>query len=151
LEKVCIDNKDKHAKLAQEISNIREMNMEIISIIVSSLGAVHARSFEALRNLLLSNDKKTEKIGRRLSEAAIMGWMEIWRRYARDMPCTEDTRAVRMTTQEVMIANDKEANEHIEEDQEDQESGSEQAKTTDERTEDQRIVDLTNEIDTESI
>jgi hypothetical protein len=42
LEKVCIDKKEKHKKLAQETRNIREMNMEIISIIASSLGAIHA-------------------------------------------------------------------------------------------------------------
>jgi hypothetical protein len=51
-----------------------------------------------------------------------------------------------MTTQEAMIANDKQVNEQAEEDQE---SGSRQANTTDKRSKDQRIIDLTDEIDTE--
>jgi hypothetical protein len=42
-------------------------------------------------------------------------------------------------------------NEQAEEGQEDQESGSGQANTSDQRSEDQRVVDLTDEIHTESI
>jgi hypothetical protein len=64
--------------------------MEIILIIVSSLRAVYARSLETLRNLLLCDDKKMKRIRRRLSEATIMGSMEIWREYTRDMPRTEN-------------------------------------------------------------
>jgi hypothetical protein len=107
LEKVYIDKKDKYSKLAQETSNIREIYVEIIPIIVLSLEAVHTRPLEAFRNLLLCDDKEMKRIRRRLSEAAIMGSMEILRRYARDMSRTEDARVVRMTTQEAMIANDK--------------------------------------------
>jgi hypothetical protein len=98
---------------------------------------VYAKLFEALRNLLLYDDKKMKKIGRRLSEAAIRGTMNFWRRYARDMPRTEDARAVRMTTQEIMITNDKQVNKQAEENQEDQESGSGQANTTHEGSKDQ--------------
>jgi hypothetical protein len=36
---------------------------------------------------------------------------KIWRRYAKDMPLTENARAIRMTTQEIMMTNDKQANE----------------------------------------
>jgi hypothetical protein len=97
------------------------------------------------------------KIRRWLSEAVMMESMEIWRRYARGMPRIEDTRAIRMMTQEIMIANDKQVNEQAEEDQkdqedqEDQESGNGQTSTTDERSEDEKIIDLTDEIDTEPI
>jgi hypothetical protein len=52
LDKVSIDKKEKYSKLAQETNNNREMYVEIIPIIVSSLRAVHPRSLEALRNLL---------------------------------------------------------------------------------------------------
>jgi N-glycosylase/DNA lyase len=106
LEKVYIDKKEKYIKLAQETSNIREMHVEIIPIIVSSLGAVHAKSLETLRNLLSCDDKEMKRIGRQLSEAAIMESMETWRRYAREMPCPEDARAIRITTQEIKIANE---------------------------------------------
>jgi hypothetical protein len=120
-------------------------------MIISSLGAVYARSLEAMRSLLLCNDKEIKKIGRRLSEAIIMGSMEIWRTYARDMPLTEDPQAIRMTAQKVMTANDTRANEQAEEDQEDQELRSGQVNTTDEGSEDQKITDLTNEFDIEPI
>jgi hypothetical protein len=120
LEKVCIDMKEERTNLAREISNIREMHVEIIPIIISSLGAVHARSLEALRNLRLSDDKAMKKIGRGLSEAAIISSIERWRKSARDMPWTENAGATRMTTQEVMIGNDKQANDQAEDNQEDQ-------------------------------
>jgi hypothetical protein len=94
LETVYIDKKEKYSKLAQETSNIREMHGEIILIKVFSLEAVHVRSLEILRKLLLCDDKAMTKSGRRPSEAAMMGSIEIWRRYARDMPYTEDTRAI---------------------------------------------------------
>jgi hypothetical protein len=48
------------------------MHVEIIPIIVLSLGAIYARSLEALRNLLLCNDIEMKRIGRWLSEAVIM-------------------------------------------------------------------------------
>jgi hypothetical protein len=32
------------------------------------------------------------------------------------MPCIKDARAIRMTAQEVMIANDKQANQQVDED-----------------------------------
>jgi hypothetical protein len=48
------------------------MQVEIIPMIVSSLGAVHTRSLEALRKLRLSHDKEMKGIARRVSEAAIM-------------------------------------------------------------------------------
>jgi hypothetical protein len=73
LEKVYIDKKEKYSKSAQETSNVRETRVETILIIVSSLHAMHARSRDALRNILLCDDKKTKKIRRRLSEAAIRG------------------------------------------------------------------------------
>jgi hypothetical protein len=111
LYKVYRDKKEKYGKLAQETSNIRDMHMERIPVIAASLGAVHPRSLEALRNLLLCDDKEMKRIARHISKAAIMGSMKIWRRDARDMPRTEGGRAIRMTTHEIMIANDKQANE----------------------------------------
>jgi hypothetical protein len=92
-----------------------------------------------------------KKIGRQLSEAAIMGSMEIWRRYARDMPYTENPRAIQMTTQKVIVANDKQANEQAEEDGEDQKSGSGQANPTEERSENQRVINVTEKDDIKPI
>jgi hypothetical protein len=54
--------KDKYSGLAQKTSNIREIHVKIIPMIVSSLGAVHSRSLEALRNLLLCDDRAMRKL-----------------------------------------------------------------------------------------
>jgi hypothetical protein len=94
LEKVYIDKKEKCNRRVQETRKTWKRQAEIIPIIVSPLGAVHARSIEALRNLFSCNDKKMKKIGRRVSEAVIMGSMEIRRRYARDTSRTEDARVI---------------------------------------------------------
>jgi hypothetical protein len=80
-EKGCIEKKTKSSRPAQKTSNLREMQIEIIPIIVSLLGAVHARSFEAFRNLFLCNDKAMKKIGRRLTEATVAVSMERWGRF----------------------------------------------------------------------
>jgi hypothetical protein len=53
------------------------MYVKIIPIIVSSLGAVYKKSYEALESLLLCEDKVMKKLGRRLSEAAIANSLEI--------------------------------------------------------------------------
>jgi hypothetical protein len=45
-EKAYIDKKEKYSKLAEEISNIREIHVEIIPTMISSRGAVHPRSLE---------------------------------------------------------------------------------------------------------
>jgi hypothetical protein len=94
LEKVYIDKKEKYSKLAQEISIIQDMHVKIMLITVSPRGAVHARSLEAPGNFLLCDDKAMKKIARWPSEAVIAGSIKIWRRYARDMPRTEDVRAI---------------------------------------------------------
>jgi hypothetical protein len=90
LEKVYLDKKKKYNRLVQETSNIVKIHVEIILIIVSSLGAIHARSLEALRNFFFCNDKKIKRIARPLSQTLIVRSIEIWRRYPRDMPPTEE-------------------------------------------------------------
>jgi hypothetical protein len=50
-----------------------------------------------------------KKIGRRLSQAAIMGSMEMWRRYAKDKPHVENIRIGQMAEQEIMIINKERA------------------------------------------
>jgi hypothetical protein len=93
LEKIYIDIKKEYSKLAEETSNFRDVHLEIISIMFSSLGTVYTRAFEALRNLLFCDDKKMKRIERRLSQAAFMRSIEIWRRCAKGMPRAEHTRA----------------------------------------------------------
>jgi hypothetical protein len=93
LEKVYIDKRDKYRRLAEETKQIRRMEVKIIPIVISSPGAVHAKSLEALQSLLMGDDKKMKIIGRRMSEAAIAESLEIWRKHSRDMPHTEIHRA----------------------------------------------------------
>jgi hypothetical protein len=56
-----------------------------------------------------------------------------------------------MTTQTAMIANEKQTNEQTDEDKEDQKSWSGQANAADKGRENQRAIDLTDEVDRESI
>jgi hypothetical protein len=77
LEKLYIEKKQKYNRLAQETRNVQETQMEIIPLIVSSRGSMSGRSLETFRNLLLCNDKKMKKIGRRRSEVPIMGSTDI--------------------------------------------------------------------------
>jgi hypothetical protein len=58
-----------------------------------------------LQSLLLCEDKIMQKIGRRLSEAAIMGSMEICKIYAKDMRHEENIRTGQMAEQEVIVIN----------------------------------------------
>jgi hypothetical protein len=44
LAKAYLDKKEKYTRLAEETSNIRQMHMEVIPIILSSLGAVQAKT-----------------------------------------------------------------------------------------------------------
>jgi hypothetical protein len=71
LEKVYLDTNAKHSKLSQKISTIQEMHVEIVPMIISSLSTVHAKLLEALRSLLLCDDRAMKKIEKRPSEAAI--------------------------------------------------------------------------------
>jgi hypothetical protein len=77
LEKMYFDKMDKSRRLAEETKHIRAIEVKITPIIISSLGAVHARSLEALQSLLRRDDKKMKIIRKRLAEAAIAGSLEI--------------------------------------------------------------------------
>jgi hypothetical protein len=98
----------KYRDLADETKRIRKMDVQIIPIIVSSLGAVYEKSFEALRALLGGGclDKTMTIIGRRLSEAAVAGSLEIWRKYSKEMPHPENRRAEQIMRREITLAED---------------------------------------------
>jgi hypothetical protein len=78
LRKVYVDKLEKYARLAQEIKADQYMLMEIIPVIVSSLGVVHEQSFKAFGQLFMCEEREEKKLVRRLSEAAIAGSLEIW-------------------------------------------------------------------------
>jgi hypothetical protein len=110
LEKVYIDKNSKYRRSTQETKQIRGMEAKIILIIISSLGAVHAKSLEALQSLLMCDDKKMKIIGRRMWEVAITRSLEIWRKYSREVPHTEIHRARQMMIREARITEDIQMN-----------------------------------------
>jgi hypothetical protein len=75
----------KHQQLAEEVRRVRNIAVRVTVVIVSSLGAVFIPSLKELHKLLKCNDRQLRKLGRRMSEAAIEGSMDIWREYARNM------------------------------------------------------------------
>jgi hypothetical protein len=76
---VYVDKLEKHAMLAREVKADRDISVEIILVFVSSLGAVHGQSLKALGRLFMCEEKQETKIGRKLSQAAIAGSLEICR------------------------------------------------------------------------
>jgi hypothetical protein len=87
LTKVYHAKRDKYQQLAHEIERIQGKHVRITVIIVSSMGAIYHESLDALI-ALLGIAKKTEligRIGRRMSETVIVGSMNIWRKYAKQV------------------------------------------------------------------
>jgi hypothetical protein len=74
----------KYTRLATEVRNLTGTYVTIIPVIVSSLGAVYPPSLDSLKALLNVDKKTIQKIGRKLSEAAIEGSFDIWRKYMKD-------------------------------------------------------------------
>jgi hypothetical protein len=85
LKRVFEQKQRKYRKLAQELSNLRHERVRVTAVIVSSLGAVYMRSLKDLHTVLRCDDRQLKKLGRRMSEAMIRGWIEIWRQYAQRM------------------------------------------------------------------
>jgi hypothetical protein len=69
---------DKYTPLAEDIA-ARDIKVKIRAIIVSSMGAVHPKSLQALQEVLKCNKTELRKLGERMSEEAIRGSMDIWR------------------------------------------------------------------------
>jgi hypothetical protein len=87
------------------------MQIDIIPVIVSSLGAVHKQSLRELARLFMCDEKEEMKIGRKLSEAAIAGSLEIWRRYVRKVMHGEDLQIRQRYTEQAQMANEEQGRE----------------------------------------
>jgi hypothetical protein len=149
LEKVYVDKLEKYGRLARDLETIRNMKVEIIPIIASSLGAVYSQSLEELQHLFVYEDKMKKKIERRLSQAAVAGSFQIWRGYAQSMLHSEDSQVNRMAAQEARMAEEEDAVERVDGDQG---VGSERADDMGEGREGregENPHDLTDEIDVE--
>jgi hypothetical protein len=90
LQKVYLHKFEKYAILAREIKAEGDMPVEIIPVIVSSLGATHEHPLKDLSILIMCGENEMNRIGRNLSEAAIAGSLEIWREYVRKVMHNND-------------------------------------------------------------
>jgi hypothetical protein len=126
LKKVYVDKLAKYADLARELQRLRHMPVQIIPVIVSSLGAVFEDSFKELDELLLCNTKMKGRLGKQLSDAAIMGSFQLWHGYTKEMANAEDPRVGRHAAQEALITDEEQKYQQVGEEQRDrseQESG----------------------------
>jgi hypothetical protein len=148
LKKVYVDKLGKFAELARELQRIRRMRVQIIPVIVSSLGAIHAESLDELEGFFSCSVKAKKKLGRQLSNAAIMGLFRLWRCYTQDMVRADDPQVGEFAAQEAVLAGKEQAIGQI---NEDQEAGSERVDDTggESEREYEEPHDLTDEIETE--
>jgi hypothetical protein len=79
LENVYERKISKYQELAKEVSAITGQQVNVTGIVVSSMGGVYAPSLRALRRMLNCRQSGLPKLGKRMSEAAILGSMAIWR------------------------------------------------------------------------
>jgi hypothetical protein len=94
----------KYSRLADELRQKRQFYTNITPIIVSSLGAVYPKSLTALQTMLKCSDKDIHVIGQRMSEAAIAGSFDVWRRYMEGRPHPGDTEEGRVLDLERAIS-----------------------------------------------
>jgi hypothetical protein len=74
--------KAKYGDLATALRGLRQQPVNVTAIIVSSMGAVYSQSLKELRKILGCSSREMQKLGRRMSDAAITGSFKIWRKCA---------------------------------------------------------------------
>jgi hypothetical protein len=84
LEQVYKQKKRKYIELARTLMKLRRGKVRVTVVIVSSMGAVYGESLKDLQQVLRCTDRELKKLGRKMSEAVIIGSMEIWRQNAKD-------------------------------------------------------------------
>jgi hypothetical protein len=72
-----------YQELAKEVRAIRGQQVNVTAIIVSSMGAVYAPSLKALQRILNCSASELHRLGKKMSAAAVLGSMGIWRMIAR--------------------------------------------------------------------
>jgi hypothetical protein len=126
LDKVSLDKRAKYRELATELRRIRGMKVIIIPVIVSSLGAVHGKTLELLDQLLKGNVRETKVLGKKLSNAAIMGSFRLWRCYMENRMRSGDQRNEPVIVRrEMRLVVEEQERERVEQEQE-QEEGDEE-------------------------
>jgi hypothetical protein len=122
----------KYQKLAQEVEEKAKIEVRIIPVIVSSLGAVFSKTMVLLKKLLKCEDNQMKKIGRKMAEAAIYGSFEVWRQYisSKERPREENEEA-----EEILEAEVKEVNRDLEDEEEAEGNDQEETGNEGDRTE----------------
>ena len=77
--------KSKYTELATAIRERTQRPVNVTAVIVSSMGAVHPQTLKDLRAILQCGSRDLQMLGRRMSDAAIAGSLEIWRKMAQRM------------------------------------------------------------------
>jgi hypothetical protein len=85
LATVYEQKKAKYSDLAEALRILKQQPVNVTAIIVSSMGAVYPQSLKELRKILGCSSREAQKLGRRMSDAAITGSFKIWRQYAQKM------------------------------------------------------------------
>jgi hypothetical protein len=70
---VSEQKKAKYSDLANAVRELRHQPANVTAIRVSSMGAISSQSLKELRNILGCGSRETQKLGRRIEEAAITG------------------------------------------------------------------------------
>jgi hypothetical protein len=110
LERAYEQKRHKYEALARDIRRVTQKRVRITAVVVSSMGAVYEKSLEDLCRMLDITDKKAKmRLGRRMSEEAILGSYEIWRKYIHEDAKTvaefnQDTEAMMREEQEMAEA-----------------------------------------------
>jgi hypothetical protein len=82
LATVCEQKKAKYSDLASALRKLRQQPVNVTAIIVSSMGAVSSQLLKELRKILGYSSREMQKLGKRMSDAAITGSFKIWRKCA---------------------------------------------------------------------
>jgi hypothetical protein len=85
LASIYEQKKNKYSELADALGRLKQQPVNVTAVIVSSMGAVYPQSLKDLRSILQCSSKEIQKLGRQMSDAAITGSLQIWRRMCREM------------------------------------------------------------------
>jgi hypothetical protein len=74
----------KHQQLANEVRAIQGQQLNVVAITASSMGAASSPSLRGLMRISNCNASELRKLGKKTSEAAVLGSMVIWRMIVRN-------------------------------------------------------------------
>jgi hypothetical protein len=82
----------KYRDLSNILSRVTHQKVRLTSVIVSSMGAVFGEPLRRLKTVLRCEDRQMNRVGRKMSDAALIGSMQIWQLSAKEI-ARESVRA----------------------------------------------------------